>query len=431
MTPRNLLSADQNAGGEKVSERTILHSDANCFYASVEHLHHPELSGKPIAVGGDPEARHGIVLTADYIAKKYGVKTGMALWQAKQLCPEITFVPPRMDLYLRFSKMANEIYSEYTDLREPYGIDESWLDVTSSVSIKGDGDKIARKISERMKFELGITVSIGISFNKIFAKLGSDYKKPDAITTMYKDEFKQKAWNLPASDLLYVGRSTNAKLKRIGIKTIGDVARTDKEILHSIFGKMGYVLWSFANGYDDSPVKKENTLAPVKSIGNSTTTPRDLECDEDVRLTIFILAESVAARLREHGFKCRVVEISIRDNELYSFTRQKKIDHATNITGEIAEYAYGLFKENYDWRKNIRSVGVRGADLVTADYMEQLDLFHSEELREKQMKADSAVDDIRRRFGFYSVQRGLMYRDRLLSAVNAKEDHTVHPHGYF
>lgn len=431
MTPRNLLSADQNAGGEKVSERTILHSDANCFYASVEHLHHPELSGKPIAVGGAPEARHGIVLTADYIAKKYGVKTGMALWQAKQLCPEITFVPPRMDLYLRFSKMANEIYSEYTDLREPYGIDESWLDVTSSVSIKGDGDKIARKISERMKFELGITVSIGISFNKIFAKLGSDYKKPDAITTMYKDEFKQKAWNLPASDLLYVGRSTNAKLKRIGIKTIGDVARTDKEILHSIFGKMGYVLWSFANGYDDSPVKKENTLAPVKSIGNSTTTPRDLECDEDVRLTIFILAESVAARLREHGFKCRVVEISIRDNELYSFTRQKKIDHATNITGEIAEYAYGLFKENYDWRKNIRSVGVRGADLVTADYMEQLDLFHSEELREKQMKADSAVDDIRRRFGFYSVQRGLMYRDRLLSAVNAKEDHTVHPHGYF
>ena len=431
MTPRNLLSADQNAGGEKVSERTILHSAANCFYASVEHLHHPELSGKPIAVGGDPEARHGIVLTADYIAKKYGVKTGMALWQAKQLCPEITFVPPRMDLYLRFSKMANEIYSEYTDLREPYGIDESWLDVTSSVSIKGDGDKIARKISERMKFELGITVSIGISFNKIFAKLGSDYKKPDAITTMYKDEFKQKAWNLPASDLLYVGRSTNAKLKRIGIKTIGDVARTDKEILHSIFGKMGYVLWSFANGYDDSPVKKENTLAPVKSIGNSTTTPRDLECDEDVRLTIFILAESVAARLREHGFKCRVVEISIRDNELYSFTRQKKIDHATNITGEIAEYAYGLFKENYDWRKNIRSVGVRGADLVTADCMEQLDLFHSEELREKQMKVDNAVDDIRRRFGFYSIQRGIMFRDRALSSVNAKEDHTVHPHGYF
>lgn len=431
MIPIRLLSEDKHAGGESLKERTILHSDANCFYASVEHLHHPELSGKPLAVGGDPEARHGIVLTADYIAKKYGVKTGMALWQAKQLCPEITFVPPRMDLYLRFSRMANEIYSEYTDLREPYGIDESWLDVTSSVSIKGDGDKIARKISDRMKFELGITVSIGISFNKIFAKLGSDYKKPDAITTMYKGEFKQKAWQLPASDLLYVGRSTNAKLNRIGIRTIGDLARTDKEVLHSIFGKMGYVLWSFANGYDDSPVEKENTLAPVKSIGNSTTTPRDLECDEDVRLTIFILAESVAARLREHGFKCRVVEVCIRDNDLYSFTRQKKIDHATNITGEIAECAYRLFKENYDWKKNIRSVGVRGADLVTADCMEQLDLFHSEELREKQMKVDNAVDDIRRRFGFYSIQRGIMFRDRVLSSINAKEDHTVHPHGYF
>ena len=431
MIPIRLLSEDKHAGGESLKERTILHSDANCFYASVEHLHHPELSGKPLAVGGDPEARHGIVLTADYIAKKYGVKTGMALWQARQLCPEITFVPPRMDLYLRFSKMANEIYSEYTDLREPYGIDESWLDVTSSVSIKGDGDKIARKISDRMKFELGITVSIGISFNKIFAKLGSDYKKPDAITTMYKEEFKQKAWQLPASDLLYVGRSTNAKLNRIGIKTIGDLANVDKEILHSILGKMGYVLWAFANGYDDSPVKKENTFAPVKSIGNSTTTPRDLDCDEDVRLTIFILAESVGARLREHGFKCRVVEVSIRDNELYSFTRQKKIDHATNITGEIAEYAYRLFKENYDWRKNIRSLGVRGADLVTADCMEQLDLFHSEELREKQMKVDNAVDDIRRRFGFYSIQRGIMFRDRVLSSVNAKEDHTVHPHGYF
>ena len=233
------------------------------------------------------------------------------------------------------------------------------------------------------------------------------------------------------SDLLYVGRSTNAKFRKIGIKTIGDLATADQELLHSLLGKMGYVLWSFANGYDDSPVRVENTSAPVKSIGNSTTTPRDLENDEDVRLTIFILAESVAARLREHGFKCRVVEISIRDNELYSFTRQKKIAHATDITGEIAAYAYGLFKENYDWRKKIRSVGVRGADLVTSDYMEQLDLFQSEMFREKQRKADRAVDEIRRRFGFYSVQRGLMYRDRILAAVNAKEEHTVHPHGYF
>lgn len=312
-----------------------------------------------------------------------------------------------------------------------YGIDECWLDVTGSSSLKGDGLLIAQEISRRMKSELGVTVSVGVSFNKIFAKLGSDYKKPDAITTMYKSEFKQKAWSLPVADLLYVGKSTNRKLALFGIKTIGDLARADEDVLNSHLGKMGSILWSFANGYDDSPVKLENTHAPIKSVGNSTTTPKDLVCDEDVKIVLYILAESVAARLRENGFRCRVVEISVRDNELFSFTRQKKIDHATNITGEIAAYAYQIFKENYNWSKPIRSVGVRGADLVTDNYWEQIDLFSSVEKREKQMKMDSAVDEIRRRFGFYSIQRGLMYRDRILSAVNAKEEHTVHPHGYF
>ena len=414
-----------------MSGRGILHSDINCCYAAIEHLHHPELNGKPLAVGGDPESRHGIVLTADYIAKKYGVKTGMALWQAKQLCPEITFVSPRMDLYLRFSRMAHEIYAEYTDLQEAYGIDESWLDVTASATIKGDGYSIAKEISNRMKSELGITVSIGVSFNKIFAKLGSDYKKPDAITTMYSDEFQTKAWNLPVGDLLYVGRSTNQKLTKIGIRTIGDLARTDEVILVRLLGKMGSVLWAFANGYDDSPVRKENAHAPIKSVGNSTTTHRDLVNDEDVKIVIYVLAESVAARLRENGFRCRVVEISIRDNDLFSFTRQRKISNATNITEEIAVEAYRLFKESYDWRKPIRSVGVRGADLVNDNYWEQIDLFCDFQMREKHMKMDAAVDDIRRRFGFYSIQRGLMFQDKVLSAVNAKEDHTVHPHGYF
>lgn len=414
-----------------MSGRVILHSDINCCYAAIEHLHHPELEGKPLAVGGDPESRHGIVLTADYIAKKYGVKTGMALWQAKQLCPEITFVSPRMDLYLRFSRMAHEIYAEYTDLQEAYGIDESWLDVTASATLKGDGYSIAKEISNRMKSELGITVSIGVSFNKIFAKLGSDYKKPDAITTMYTDEFQTKAWNLPVGDLLYVGRSTNQKLAKLGIRTIGDLARTDESILVSQLGKMGSVLWAFANGYDDSPVRKENAYAPIKSVGNSTTTHRDLVTDDDVKIIIYVLAESVAARLRENGFRCRVVEISIRDSELYSFTHQRKISNATNITEEIAVEAYRLFKESYDWKKPIRSVGVRGADLVNDNYWEQIDLFCDFQMREKHMKMDVAVDDIRRRFGFYSIQRGLMFQDKVLSSVNANEDHTVHPHGYF
>lgn len=297
--------------------RTILHSDCNCFYVSVELLHHPELRGKPVAVGGDPEARHGIVLTADYTAKRYGVKTGMALWQAKQVCPDITFLPPRMDLYLRFSRMAQEIYADYTDKREPYGIDESWLDVTDSATLKGDGFHIAQEISSRMKKELGITVSVGVSFNKIFAKLGSDYKKPDAITTMYEDEFQRKAWCLPVSDLLYVGNATNKKLYSMGIRTIGDLAKSDETLLVRKLGKMGSILWAFANGYDESPVKLENTSAPVKSVGNSTTTPRDMETDEDVKIVLYILAESVAARLRENGFRCRTVEISVRDKELF------------------------------------------------------------------------------------------------------------------
>ena len=386
------------------------------------------------------------VLTADYTAKRYGVKTGMALWQAKQVCPDITFLPPRMDLYLRFSRMAQEIYADYTDKREPYGIDESWLDVTDSATLKGDGFHIAQEISSRMKKELGITVSVGVSFNKIFAKLGSDYKKPDAITTMYEDEFQRKAWCLPVSDLLYVGNATNKKLYSMGIRTIGDLAKSDETLLVRKLGKMGSILWAFANGYDESPVKLENTSAPVKSVGNSTTTPRDMETDEDVRIVLYILAESVAARLRENGFRCRTVEISVRDKELFHFSKQVKLQNASNITKEIAEAGYRLYKDNYRlpaddkelkssrpefFQKPLRSIGIRGTDLVTDYFWEQLDMFMDPQAREKQMKMDETVDIIRKRFGFYSVQRGLMYRDRILSACDAKSDHTVHPHGYF
>lgn len=262
-------------------DRVIIHSDANCFYASVEMLYHPEFAGKPLAVGGDPEARHGIVLTANYIAKKQGVKTGMALWQAKQACPDVIFVPPRMDLYLKFSSMLREIYGEYTDKIEPYGCDEAWLDVSDSSSLKGDGQKIANEISARVKKELGITVSEGISWNKIYAKLGSDYKKPDAITEFNRENYKSLIWKLPVSDLLYVGRSTNRTLSKYGIHTIGDLACTDPDFLMKQFGKMGLVIHSFANGWDESPVVPEGYSAPIKSIGNSTTTPRDLENDLD------------------------------------------------------------------------------------------------------------------------------------------------------
>lgn len=409
--------------------RTILHSDMNCFYASVEMLHHPEFSGKPLAVGGDPEARHGIVLTANYIAKKAGVKTGMALWQAKQVCPEIIFVPPRMDLYLRFSRMAQEIYSEYTDLREPFGIDESWLDVSASTSIKGDGMKIAQEISNRIKNELGVTVSIGVSWNKIFAKLGSDYKKPDGITAFTKENYKNIVWNLPAGDLLMVGRSTEKTLRKLGIRTIGELAGTEPSILETYLGKMGLILYDFANGWDEAPVCTEGYKAPIKSIGNSTTTPRDLISDLDVKIILMALAESVGVRLRENGFQCRTVEVSIRDNGLYHFTRQCKLNRASNVTEEIAKAAFELFQKNYNWEHPIRSLGVRGCDLVSEEMPYQLDLFMDEVKREKMRKMDQVVDEIRGRFGYQSIQRAFMYQDKLLAQLNAKK-HTVHPQAY-
>lgn len=412
-------------------DRVIIHSDANCFYASVEMLYHPEFAGKPLAVGGDPEARHGIVLTANYIAKKHGVKTGMALWRARQACPDVIFVPPRMDLYLKFSSMLREIYGEYTDKIEPYGCDEAWLDVSDSISLKGDGRKIADEISARVKKELGITVSEGISWNKIYAKLGSDYKKPDAITEFNRENYKSLIWKLPASDLLYVGRSTHRTLSKYGIHTIGDLACKDPDFLLKTFGKMGLVIHSFANGWDESPVATEGYSAPIKSIGNSTTTPRDLENDLDVQIIFMALAESVSARLRKHGFKCNTVAISIRDNSLYHFSRQMHLREPTDITDEIMNAAMELFRNNYDWSHPIRSLGVRGADLVTADIPVQMSLFMNEEKRAKQEKMDKAVDEIRRRFGYFSIQRAFMYQDKILSKLDAQGSHTVHPVGYF
>ena len=410
------------------NERVILHSDMNSFYASVEMMLNPELKGKPVAVCGSTEERHGIVLAKSDLAKKAGVKTGMVNWEARQLCPGLIVVPPQYDQYLKYSKLARQIYHRYTDLVEPYGMDECWLDVTGS-GVCGTGMEIAEAIRQTTKDELGLTVSIGVSFNKIFAKLGSDYKKPDAITTMYRHEYREKAWVLPASDLLFVGRSTEKRLAKIGIYMIGDIARADEKTLHYALGKHGDMLWAYANGLDESPVKYENTHAPIKSIGNSTTTHRELVNDDDVKVIVYVIAESVAARLRENGFKCNVVEISVRDSSLVTYTRQRKLDRATYITQEIAEMAYRLFKESYRWEKPVRSIGIRGADLVADGVCEQLSMFIDEGKRHRLEVVDRAVDDIRHRFGFYSIQRGVMYTDAALSHLNAKEEHIVHPHG--
>lgn len=419
-------------------DRMILHSDCNCFYASVEMLHHPELAGQPLAVGGDPAARHGIVLTANYIAKRRGVKTGMALWQARQECPDVVFVPPRMDLYIRFSHMARAIYHEYSDQVEPYGLDECWIDITRTCALRGDhtvtfhnARAIAEEISNRIKRELGITVSIGISWNKIYAKLGSDYKKPDAITVFDRDNYRQIVYRLPASDLLYVGSRTDRKLRQFGITTIGQLAEADPALLRTAFGKVGLMLSMFARGLDETPVAEAGDEVPVKSIGNSTTTPRDLTCEEDVQIVLYLLSESVASRLRDHHVVGQLVGLYVRDSELYSVSRQHKIATPTNISSEIEHEAMRLFREIYTWDRPIRSIGVRVGTLHPEDMPYQLDLFHDEDYRERQLQADIAAEDIRRRFGFGAIQRGIMYRDRYLSSLDAKaDDHMIHPHSY-
>lgn len=414
-------------------ERTILHCDMNCFYASCEMAYHPELQGKPIAVCGDPERRSGIILTASYPAKRMGVKTGMPLWEAQQHCRDIIFVPAHYDLYTRFSGYTREIFLRFTDQVEPFGLDEAWLDCTASQPLFGNGEEIAKKISDTVKDELGITCSIGVSWNKILAKLGSDYKKPDAITIINKDNFKKIVFPLPASDLLYVGRKTAAKLDNYAIHTIGDLALTNPKFLQEKLGKIGLMLWQFANGLDISPVAKyeeKDVAAPIKSIGNSWTTPRDLLTDGDVWIVLYLLSESVAARLRENHFRCRGVEVSLRDSSLFSFERQCKLSQPTMQEKDIAEAAFQLYKKNYRWSEHLRSVGVRAIDLRPDTEPSQISFNFSAEKQEEMERLESAIDGVRNRFGYYSVQRGVMYCDRALSHCDAKGDHTIHPHGF-
>ena len=414
-------------------DRTILHVDMNCFYASCEMAYHPKLQGKPIAVCGDPERRSGIVLTASYPAKRMGVKTGMPLWEAQQHCRDIIFVPAHYDLYTRYSGYTREIFLRYSDQVEPFGLDEAWIDCTGSWQIHGDGPTIAKKISDTVKDELGITCSIGVSWNKTLAKLGSDYKKPDATTIISRDNFKKIVWLLPASDLLYVGSKTAAKLSNYAIHTIGDLAQTNPKFLQEKLGKVGVMLWQFANGMDSAPVAKygyKDVIAPIKSIGNSWTTPRDLLTDEDVWIVILLLAESVAARLRENHFRCRGVEVTLRDSSLFSFERQCKLQQPTMQEQEIAKAAYKLYKKNYRWGEHLRSIGVRAIDLRPETEPCQISFDCSAEKQEDLEKLESAIDNVRGRFGYYALQRGVMYCDRALSHCDAKGDHTIHPHGY-
>jgi len=404
-------------------DRAVLHCDMNNFYASVECLHNPSLRGKPVAVGGDEDARHGIVLAKNYEAKKYGIKTGEALWEARKKCPNLITVKARHDVYLRFSKMAREIYERYTDKIESFGIDECWLDITGCENyLKKTAAEVADDIRETIKFELGVTVSVGVSWNKIFAKLGSDLKKPDATTVITRDNYKQKIFTLPAEDLLYVGRQTQKKLNAVGIKTIGDIAMADRKALTNMLGVWGEQLWNSANGYDTSPVNANGAEAMVKSVGNSTTCRRDLNNENEVRMMIMVMAESVAARLREQWLKGRVISVYIRDKHLVTWGKQHKINEPTFISSEIVDTAMKLFAQHYDFKEPIRSVGVTVSDLSSADEVRQTSLFESEAERQKAEKLELLVDDLRRRFGHRVISKGLLLADKALTNLNPKVD---------
>lgn len=403
----------------------------NSCYASIECLHRPEIRDKPVAVGGDVEARHGIILAKNQHAKQYNIKTGEAIWQAKQKCPELVVIPPHFELYLRFSRMARNIYGDYSNQIESFGLDEAWVDVTGTPKLRSGGGDLANEIRERIKFELGVTVSIGVSYNKIFAKLGSDYKKPDAVTVFSRDNFKEKIWPLPASDLLYVGPATAKKLKGYGIHTIGQIAETPPKYLEGWFGKWGLVLSCFANGHDTSPVASTGDEAIIKIIGNSTTTSRDLTCDEDASIVYWMLAESVAERMREGGFRCKTVQIGLRDNELHSFERQMKLVTPTCLASELHAAAMRLLRANYNWSKPLRSIGIRGVDLIPISAPMQLSIFEDAEKRARRERLECAMDDIRRRFGHYAVGRAATTTDSTLTNINPKDDHTIHPVGFF
>ena len=391
-------------------ERVILHSDINSCYASIEHVLHPEYAGRPLAVGGSEAERHGIILAKDELAKRCGVKTGMALWQARQLCPGLTILPPRMEVYLDFARRAQEIYGEYTNLREPFGMDESWLDLTGCHGVSS-GAAAAMEIRRRIKQELGVTVSVGVSWNKVFAKLGSDYKKPDAVTCISPDNYRDIVWPLPVRDLLYVGRATESRLRAVGIRSIGDLARTDPELLWRKLGKMGYVLHSSANGLDASPVHPAELPIQVKSVSHSTTAHRDLVCDEDVRVILAALTERVAARLRDGGLRCRLITLSVRGGATLAWrSHQLKLDHATDITREIFLTGLSLFRQLHRWPAPIRSLGLAAGALESVDAPEQLDLFSWADTR-RQKQLDAAMDGLRKKYGVPCVRRGVSDND--------------------
>lgn len=386
-----------------MEDRKILHSDANAFYASVECALDPELKGKAVAVCGSAEDRHGIVLAKSELAKKAGVKTGMANWQAKRLCPDLTIVPPRHGVYAQYSRRLHEIYGRYTDLVEPYGLDECWLDVTRN---RKDARRIAEEIRATVKEELDITVSVGISFNKVFAKLGSDMKKPDAVTEITRESYRDTVWKLPCSDMLYCGRATTEKLRRMGIKTIGELAACRCDFLERIFGKNGVRLWQFANGEDDSPVARYGETEQAKSVGHGITCVTDLVNEEEANVVIVALTQEIGQKLRLLKLQAHGVQVTVRNSELAFESWQRQLEAPTQSASVLAHAATELLCRRYRWRSQIRALTVSAINLESTEVPRQLSLFADPD--EKQTRVEEALDKIKSKFGGDAIKPAVL-----------------------
>ena len=397
-------------------KRIILHCDCNNFFASVETVFNPTYRGVPMAVCGSEEDRHGIVLAKNEIAKRYGIKTAETVYSARKKCPDLVIAKPHHRLYSEYSRKVNEIYSRYTDRIEPFGIDESWLDISGSRILNGDGVAIANRIREEVKQELGITVSVGVSFNKVFAKLGSDYKKPDAVTLIDESNYKDIVFPLPASDLLFVGKKTAKMLETLGIKTIGALANASEEILNIRLGKMGTMLHKYANGLDDDPVARIGEREDVKSVGSGHTFRRNITGIDEWREGLSYLSEDVARRLRKQGMKCTTVQVTVKDEFLITIQRQRRINPATDISSEISDTALLILKDAWRPDTPIRALTVTALNLVKTEHLaEQIDMFalDNDKLREKKKEKELAVDKIRQKFGSSAIKSGLALSDNL------------------
>lgn len=391
-------------------DRMILHCDLNCFYASVELLSHPDLREFPVAVCGDPSSRHGIILAKNEHAKRCGVRTAETIWQAKKKCPALVLLPPHHDRYHVYSKKVNAIYEQYTDLVEPFGIDESWLDVTGSLHLfGGDAAALADTLRRRVREELGLTLSVGVSFNKVFAKLGSDYKKPDATTVISRENWQEIVWPLPVGDLLFVGGAAQKLLAQYGVKTIGELAACPPDMLESLMGKLGTQLHEYACGLEASPVRSRYDREPVKSVGNGTTFPQNLTSWEQVRSGIAVLADSVATRLRRSGLYAGGVQVTVRDPAFHDRSRQTQLPAPTHLIRDITSAALELTGQLWKPPAPIRALTVTAIHLTSpSDAYEQVDLFTATEApkRKKQEQLEAAMDRIRSKYGTDAISFG-------------------------